>query len=184
LNKIAYAAGSELVQKSTANQKWSMTTDGYLIYGAAAESALALSVENQAKGSYKLILSVHKYSEELRWGFLIPKFGYRSGVQILSHWSIHILREWRKTTTRAVAQVGNAVSVAEWPQGEFYIGGKDSYALVPEKSEAGAILVMKKLEVQYAAIFKWIFRNGYLVHCATGLVMQAQGIKIIVLKIA
>lgn len=153
-----------------------MTVDGYLIYGSS-ESKLALSVETQDKNKYRLTLCNHKYSEELRWGFLIPKFGYRSGIQILSHWSNSILREWRSTTTTTTTTVKhiNRHPVAQWPQGEFYIGGPDGTALAPEKSESGSALVMKKLEVDLSSLFKWTYKNGYLVHCATGLVMRAQG---------
>lgn len=151
-----------------------MTTDGYLIYGQS-DDKLALSVETQDKNTYRLTLCSHKYSQELRWGFLIPKFGYRSGVQTLSQWSIAILKEWRTTTTTTTTKKFVHQAVAEWPQGEFYISGPDGHALAPEKSESGSVLVMKKLEINSESMFKWTFRNGYLVHCATGLVMRAQG---------
>jgi hypothetical protein len=152
-----------------------MTTDGYLLYGSS-DSKLALSVETQAENKYRLSISTHKYSQELKWGFLIPKFGYRSGTQILSQWSIAILKEWRSTTTTTTTvKKITRHPVAEWPQGEFYISGPDGHALTPEKSESGSSLVMKKLEVDQSSAFKWTFRNGYLVHCATGLVMHAQG---------
>jgi hypothetical protein len=175
---LAFAAGADLIQNATSNQKWYMTVDGYLIYGSA-DSKLALSVETQNKDKYRLTLSAHKYSQELRWGFLIPKFKYRSGVQILSQWSISILREWRSTTTSTSSTVKkiNNHPVAQWPEGEFYIGGPDNYALTPEKSESGSELVMRKLDTESHSAFKWAYKNGYLVHCATGLVMRAQGKK-------
>ncbi|KAL9540180.1 hypothetical protein MBANPS3_009830, partial [Mucor bainieri] len=168
--------GADLVQSNSAAQKWYMTTDGYLIYGQS-DDKLALSVETQDKNKYRLTICSHKYSQELRWGFLIPKFGYRSGVQTLSQWSIAILKEWRITTTTTTTTTTKKFvhqPVAEWPQGEFYISGPDGHALAPEKSESGSALVMKKLEINNESIFKWTFRNGYLVHCATGLVMRAQ----------
>lgn len=174
---LAFAAGAELVQTNTSAQKWYMTIDGYLIYGES-ESRLALSaVETQEKNKYKVTLANHCYTQELKWGFLIPKFGYRSGVQILSQWSISILREWRTvtTTTTTTTKKINSHPVAQWPEGEFFIQGPDGYALTPEKSEAGSALVMKKLEVDLAHNFKWTYKSGYLVHCATGLVMRAQG---------
>jgi hypothetical protein len=175
---LAFAAGADLIQSNTSSQKWYMTIDGYLIYGES-DSKLALSVETQEKNKYRLTLSSHQYSQELRWGFLIPKFGYRSGVQILSQWSISILREWHtiKTTTTTTTKKINSHPVAQWPEGEFFISGPDGYALAPEKSESGSALVMKKLEVDLANLFKWTYKNGYLVHCATGLVMRAQGKK-------
>lgn len=155
-----------------------MTIDGYLIYGQSNDK-LALSVETQDKNKYRLTLCNHKYSQELRWGFLIPKFGYHSGAQTLSQWSIAILKEWRITTTTTTTTTTTKKfvhqPVAEWPQGEFYIRGPDGFALVPEKSESGSALIMKKLEINNESIFKWTFRNGYLLHCATGLVMRAQG---------
>ncbi|GAN11055.1 hypothetical protein MAM1_0460d10609, partial [Mucor ambiguus] len=166
--------GANLIQSKSAAQKWYMTTDGYLIYGQS-DDKLALSVETQDKNKYRLTLCSHKYSQELRWGFLIPKFGYRSGVQTLSQWSIAILKEWRiTTTTTTTTKKFVHQPVAEWPQGDFYISGPDGHALAPEKSESGSSLVMKKLEINNENNFKWTFRNGYLVHCATGLVMRAQ----------
>lgn len=168
---LAFAAGADLIQTSSTNQKWYMTVDGYLIYGSS-DSKLSLAVENQEKNKYRLTLSSHKYSEELRWGFLIPKFGYRYGSQVLSQWSISILREWSRTTSTKKI---NHHPVAQWPEGEFYIGGPDGYALAPEKSESGSELVMKKLQIDLSSLFKWTYKNGYLVHCATGLVMRAQG---------
>ena len=163
-----------MVQSSSSSQKWHITIDGYLIYGSS-DSKLALAAESQDKDKYRLTLSSHKYSEELRWGFLIPKFGYRSGVQTLTQWSISILREWRSTTTTTTTTKINRHPVAEWPEGEFFIGGADGHALAPEKSESGSALVMKKLEVESSSSFKWTYKNGRLVHCATGLVMRAQG---------
>lgn len=176
---LAFAAGADLIQNATSNQKWYMTVDGYLIYGSS-DSKLALSVETQSKDKYRLTLSAHKYSQELRWGFLIPKFKHRSGVQILSQWSISILREWRSTTTTSTSTIKNINRhpVAEWPEDEFYIGGPDGYALAPEKSESGSTLIMKKLDIESSSVFKWVYKNGYLVHCATGLVMRAQGKKL------
>jgi hypothetical protein len=155
-----------------------MTTDGYLFYGAIT-SNLAISVETQGENKYRLTTSNHKYSDELRWGFLIPKFTYRSGTQILSQWSIAVLKEYRKvisssTSSTTVKKITHQ-PVAEWPQGEFYIGGPDGHALTAEKHESGSDLVMRKLEVDQSSAFRWTFRNGYLVHCATGLVMRAQG---------
>lgn len=173
----AFAAGADLVQSKTSNQKWYMTTDGYLIYGSS-DSRLALSVETQAENKYRLSISTHKYSQEMRWGFLIPKFGYRSGTQILSQWSMAVLKEWRTTTTTTTTTTVKKSThhpVAEWPHGEFYISGPDGHALTAEKPESGSALVMRKLEVNQSDSFKWTLRNGYLVHCATGLVMRAQG---------
>lgn len=153
-----------------------MTIDGYLIYGSS-DSKLALTVETLDENKHRLTLTPHKFSQELRWGFLIPKFGYRSGVQTLSQWSISILREWRSTTTTTTTSVKkiNTHPVAQWPEGEFYISGPDGQALAPEKSESGSALIMKKLDVESSALFKWTYRSGYLVHCATGLVMRSQG---------
>ncbi|KAI8641464.1 hypothetical protein BD408DRAFT_368184, partial [Parasitella parasitica] len=167
------SAGAGLIQNKSSAQKWYMTVDGYLLYGQSGDK-LALCVETQDKNKYRLTLCSHKYSQELSWGFLIPKFGYRSGVQTLSQWSIAILREWRTiTTTTTATKKFVHQPVAEWPQGEFYINGPDGHALVPKKSESGSALVMKKLEISTENVFKWTFRNGYLVHCATGLVMRA-----------
>ncbi|KAI8059433.1 uncharacterized protein B0P05DRAFT_574919 [Gilbertella persicaria] len=167
----AFTAGAELIQSKASSQKWYMTTDGYLFYGSS-DSRLALSIETQEQNKYRLTLSDHKFSQEFRWGFLIPKFVYRSGIQVLTHWSVAVLKEWRVTTTTTKKITHHPI--AEWPQGEFYIRGPDDHALTPEKSELGSRLIMKKLEIDQSSIFKWTFRNGYLVHCATGLVMRAQ----------
>lgn len=140
-----------------------MSMDGYLFYGESENNRLALSVDEKDQ----LSLS----SSGSQWGFLIPKFTYRSGIQILTQWSIWIHREWRITREKVTHQ-----PVAQWPESEFFIGGPDGLALVPENLELGARLILKKLEANEKAFhFKWTIRNGYLVHCATGLVMQAEG---------
>ncbi|KAI9484111.1 MAG: hypothetical protein EXX96DRAFT_479103 [Benjaminiella poitrasii] len=175
IDASSFAVGANLIQSETSGQKWFLTTEGYLIYGDI-NAKLALSVEIKENNRYRLTLTDHTYSPELRWGLLIPKFSYRSNVQILSEWSIAILKEWRKTSSTIIKK-NTFYPIAQWPEGEFFIRGPDSHALVPEKLESGSILVMKKLEIDQHSIFKWSFRNGYLVHCATGLVMhfQAQG---------
>ncbi|KAI8971219.1 hypothetical protein BDB01DRAFT_508938 [Pilobolus umbonatus] len=162
--------GAYLLQSTKSSQKWHMTTDGYLFYGSV-ESNMAVSVVADGENKYKLALAAHKHSQEFRWGFLIPKFSYRSGIQILSYWSIVTLKEYRKLITTTTQ---TTVSVAQWPEGEFYIRGQDGYALVPEKNESGASLTMRKLDAENHAAFKWTFKNYYLVHCATGLVMHVQ----------
>lgn len=150
-----------------------MTMDGYLLYGSDKEK-LALSVAGE-KGQYKLIITHHKYSQEFRWGFLVPKFGYRQGRQILIQWSLVILREYRKLIKTTVTTTAVDHPIAEWPQGEFFIRGSEGYALVPEKSEAGSLVVMKQLETENAELFKWTYRNGYLVHVLSKYVLRIQG---------
>ncbi|EIE85897.1 hypothetical protein RO3G_10607 [Rhizopus delemar RA 99-880] len=168
----SFAAGSELVQSSTSDKEWFMTMDGYLLYGSDKEK-LALSVAGE-KGQYKLIITHHKYSQEFRWGFLVPKFGYRQGRQILIQWSLVVLREYRKLIKTTVTTTAVDHPIAEWPQGEFFIRGSEGYALVPEKSEAGSLVVMKQLETENAELFKWTYRNGYLVHVLSKYVLRIQ----------
>ncbi|CEG64814.1 hypothetical protein RMATCC62417_01723 [Rhizopus microsporus] len=172
----SFSAGSELVQSSKASEReWIMTMEGYLLHGST-EQKFVLGAELIENNKYRLIITTHKQTQDFRWGFLVPKFGYRSGYQILIQWSIHILREYRKTITTTTTVKTTAVDhpIAEWPQGEFFIRGSDGYALVPEKSESGALVVMKKLEIENADIFKWIYRNGYLVHVISRLVLRIQ----------
>jgi hypothetical protein len=139
-----------------------MTMDGYLMYGNSEESRLSLSFDE--KNNLSLSASGSQ------WGFLIPKFTYKSGVQILIQWSIWIHREWRITREKVTHQ-----PIAQYPESEFFIGGPEGLALVPEHLDVGARLVFKKLEANEKAIhFRWTFRNGYLVHCATGMVMQGK----------
>ncbi|RCI06379.1 hypothetical protein CU098_001837, partial [Rhizopus stolonifer] len=170
-----FTAGSELIQTETSDKEWYMTMDGYLLYGSDKEK-FALSA-NLEKEKYKLTLTTHKYAQELQWGFLIPKFGYRHGYQILIQWSVSVLREWRKvvtTTTTTVDTTAMDHPDAEWPQGEFFIRGSDNYALVPEKSQVGSPVTMKQLTLENADIFKWTYKNGYLVHVVSKFVLRIQ----------
>ncbi|ORE01579.1 hypothetical protein BCV72DRAFT_309889, partial [Rhizopus microsporus var. microsporus] len=172
----SFSAGSELIQNSKASEReWIMTMEGYLLHGSN-EQKFVLGAELIENNKYRLIITTHKQTQDFRWGFLIPKFGYRSGYQILIQWSIHILREYRKTITTTTTVKTTTVDhpIAEWPQGEFFIRGSDGYALVPEKHEPGALVIMKKLEIENADIFKWTYRNGYLVHVISRLVLRIQ----------
>ncbi|KAI8362668.1 hypothetical protein EDC96DRAFT_444829, partial [Choanephora cucurbitarum] len=165
-----YATGGQLIQSKSTNQKWYMTTDGYLFYGSS-DAKLALLAETEDE-KCRLSLSEFKASQDFRWGLLLPKFVYRSGVQILTHWSIAFLKEWGRNGTNTSET--NTQSVAEWPEGEFYIGGPDNHALAPEKLEDGSRLVMKTLSIEQSKDFRWTVRGNYLVHCATGLMMRIQ----------
>lgn len=150
--------------------------EGYLLH-SFNDQKFVLGAELIGNNKYRLIITTHKQTQDFRWGFLVPKFGYRSGYQILIQWSIHILREYRKTITTTTTVNTTAVDhpIAEWPQGEFFIRGSDGYALAPEKSESGALVVMKKLEIENADIFKWTYRDGYLIHVISRLVLRIQG---------
>ena len=148
-----------------------MTTDGYLFYGSS-DAKLALLAETE-DGKCRLSLSEFKASRDFRWSLLLPKFVYRSGVQLLTHWSIAFLKEWGGSD--ANTSETNTQSVAEWPEGEFYIGGPDDRALAPEKLEDGSRLVMKTLSIEQSKDFRWTVRGSHLVHCATGLMMRVKG---------
>ncbi|KAI9264751.1 hypothetical protein BY458DRAFT_490968 [Sporodiniella umbellata] len=169
-----YTAGSEIVQKEKADKKWCMTTDGYLLYSSEKEK-LALSANLQGD-RHKLILTANKYSQEHQWGFLVPKFGYRHGYQILTQWSVSVIRVLKETGSSKTIVNTNVIDhpAAEWPQGEFFIQGGGGYALVPEQSEAGSFVTMKQLALDNAEIFKWSYRNGYLVHVVSGYVLHIQ----------
>lgn len=96
-----------------------------------------------------------------------------NGIQILSKWNITLLTEWKQNATQTVQKIVHRV--ADWPEDTFFISAQDGLALVPEKSEAYSFLVVKKLEFGQSEHFKWSYRNGYVVHVATGLVLHASG---------
>lgn len=102
-----------------------------------------------------------------------PDIKVESGIQTLSKWSITLLTEWKQNATQTVQKIVHRV--ADWPEDTFFISAQDGLALVPEKSEAYSFLVVKKLEFGQSEHFKWTYRNGYVVHVATGLVLHASG---------
>lgn len=123
---------------------------------------------------YKLVLADHGIAgKDSRWGLLSPEIKVENGVQIISRWNITLLTEWKKFNEQAVQKVVHRI--ADWPESTFFISAQDGLALAPEKSEAYSYLVVKKLEFGQSEHFKWTYRDGFVVHVATGLVLHASG---------
>lgn len=160
----------ELRQAGSVGQRWNLTIEGYFVHGS--NPSLTLVPEVVSGENYKLVLADHiSVKQEHRWGLLSPEMKVENGLQILSRWSITLLTEWKQSTEQAVQKVIHRV--ANWPEETFFIGAQDGLALAPEKSEAYSFLVVKKLEIGHSEHFKWTYRNGYVVHVATGLVLHA-----------
>lgn len=158
----------ELRQASASTQKWSLTTEGYLVHGANV--ALSLIPERQASGDYKLVLS-EQAKPEHRWGLLTPQTKVENGLQVLQSWKTALLTECKKVKGQYVQKIVHRI--ADWPEETFYISAQDGLGLVPEKLESYATVVVRKLELGHYEPFQWTFRGGYLVHVATGLVLHA-----------
>ncbi|CAO3593888.1 unnamed protein product [Absidia cylindrospora] len=170
------SAGETVKQANQQNQHkqqlWSLTVDGHFIH--ISEPTLALVPKDN-----KLVLS-HVDQVQLqtyRWGFLIPEFTVQHRVQVLLSWKMAILKEWRNisagsATSSRVQKLSSAVAI--WPQETFFITGPNGDALVPAKSEALSGLTVRTLTVEEHSAFQWCFKNGYLVHVATGLVLHSQ----------
>lgn len=168
----------ELRQAGSVSQRWNLTIDGYLVHGS--NPSLTLVPEASSDGQYKLALADHvSVQQEHRWGLLSPEMKVENGLQVLSRWSITLLSEWKKFNEQSVQKIVHRI--ANWPEETFFIGAHDGLALIPEKSEAFSFLVVKKLEYGQSEHFKWTYRNGYVVHVATGLVLHASGIPFFIL---
>ncbi|EIE89124.1 hypothetical protein RO3G_13835 [Rhizopus delemar RA 99-880] len=170
VNTLAVGATlrQELRQASASTQKWSLTTEGYLVHGANV--ALSLIPERQASGDYKLVLS-EQAKPEHRWGLLTPQTKVENGLQVLQSWKTALLTECKKVKGQYVQKIVHRI--ADWPEETFYISAQDGLGLVPEKLESYATVVVRKLELGHYEPFRWTFRGGYLVHVATGLVLHA-----------
>lgn len=165
----------ELRQAESVSQRWSLTIDGYLVHGS--NPSLTLVPEVSSSEQYKLVLADHAtVQKDQRWGLLSPEIKVENGLQILSRWSITLLTEWKKFNEQSVQEIVHRI--ADWPESTFFISAQDGLALAPEKSEAYSFLVVKKLEFGQSEHFKWAYRDGYVVHVATGLVLHASGKKL------
>ncbi|CEP07259.1 hypothetical protein [Parasitella parasitica] len=168
-------AGSVISQEvrkaGDVGQRWSLTVDGYLVHGS--NPSLTLVPQVVEEGNYKLCLADHISSshQDNRWGLLSPEVKIENNTQVLVRWSVTLLTEWKKTTEQTIQKVVHRI--ADWPQDTFFISAQDGLALAPEKSEAFSFVVVKKLELGQSEHFKWAYRNGYVVHVATGLVLHA-----------
>ncbi|KAI9267080.1 hypothetical protein EDC94DRAFT_692320 [Helicostylum pulchrum] len=167
-------AGSTICQEArqaeSVSQRWSLTIDGFLVHGS--NPSLTLVPQVISGDQYKIVLGNHTSGQkENRWGLLSPEIKVENSIQILSKWSITFLTEWKQNATQTVQKIVHRV--ADWPEDTFFISAQDGLALVPEKSEAYSFLVVKKLEFGQSEHFKWTYRNGYVVHVATGLVLHA-----------
>ncbi|KAI8393507.1 uncharacterized protein BYT42DRAFT_507095 [Radiomyces spectabilis] len=152
-------------QDKAETQQWHLTIDGYLIH--AVDSSLAVCSKND-----ELVLTEHASAEEEhRWGLLMPEITFNGHIQILSRWTVILLEEWRRVREQTVQKVIHRV--AEWPQTTFFIAAHDSMMLVPDRSEAFSYLMLRKLDYKRYEDYLWQFKNGFLVHYATGLVLHA-----------
>lgn len=161
------------VQPRPQSQRWKLSIDGYLVHGT--EPALTLAPHADGENNFNLSLVQHaSYKEEHRWGLLIPEIRVENSVQILVRWSVAMLEEWRQKTLSQ--QIKPAVHTAAWPQDSFFITTQDGYALAPEKPESSAFVELRKVDSNTdCELFKWAFIDGYITHCATGLVLHAHG---------
>ncbi|CAO3687991.1 unnamed protein product [Rhizopus microsporus] len=160
----------ELRQANSASQKWFITTEGYLVHGS--NSALSLIPESTESG-YKLTLVEHvSVKQEHRWGLLSPEVKVENGRQILSSWKVSLLSECKKVNGQYVQKTIHRI--ANWPEDTFFITAHNGLALVPEKPQSYSTVTVSKLEVGHYERFQWAFRDGFLVHVATGLVLHAE----------
>jgi hypothetical protein len=178
---VGSVISQEVRKAGDVGQRWNLTIDGYLVHGS--NPSLTLVPQIIEEGKYKLSLADHISSthQNNRWGLLSPEIKVENSTQILVRWSITLLTEWKKFNEQSIQKVVHRV--ANWPEETFFISAQDGLALVPEKSEAFSFLVVKKLEFGQSEHFKWTYRNGYVVHVATGLVLHASGNKLISLVI-
>ncbi|RCI07331.1 hypothetical protein CU098_005261 [Rhizopus stolonifer] len=161
----------ELRKAGDIGQRWRLTVDGYIIHGS--NPSLTLIPQEVETNAYKLVLAEHlSVQQEHRWSLLSPEIKIENNTQVLVRWTASVLSEWKQFNEQAVQKVVHRI--ANWPEDTFFITAQGGLALVPEKSEAFSYLVVKKLEFgESSEHFKWTFRNGYLVHVATGLVLHA-----------
>ncbi|KAG1448366.1 hypothetical protein G6F56_008961 [Rhizopus delemar] len=163
VNTVVY----QEIRHTSESQRWILTTEGVLIHGSNA--ALSLVPENTESG-YKLKLAEQQTIEH-RWGLLSPETKVENSLQVLSSWKSVLLTECKKLQGKYVQKIVHRL--ADWPQETFYISAQEGYALVPERLESYATVTVKKLEFGHYEQFRWTYRDGYLVHVATGLVLHA-----------
>lgn len=170
---VGSVISQEVRKAGDVGQRWSLTIDGYLVHGS--NPSLTLVPQRVEQDKYKLSLANHISSshQDNRWGLLSPEIKVENNTQVLVRWTITLLTEWKNFNEQSVQKVVHRI--ANWPQETFFITGQDGLALAPEKSEAFSFLVVKKFEFGQSEHFKWTYRNGYVVHVATGLVLHASG---------
>lgn len=151
-----------------------LTIEGYIIHGSNASLSLVPQAIPNEKDKYKVVLTDFMASEKShRWCLLTPSISVTKGVQVLSSWSLARLTELSSSKTNSYQEY--APVAAEWPEETFFITGQNGYALAPEKSEAFSFVVYKQFDNASSEQFKWTYREGYLVHVATNLVLHASG---------
>lgn len=172
---VGSVISQEVRKAGDVGQRWNLTIDGYLVHGS--NPSLTLVPQLVEEGKYRLSLADHISSshQDNRWGLLSPEIKVENSTQVLVRWSITLLTEWKKFNEQSIQKVVHRI--ANWPEETFFISAQDGLALAPEKSEAFSFLVVKKLEFGQSEHFKWTYRNGYVVHVATGLVLHASGNK-------
>ncbi|KAI8351202.1 hypothetical protein EDC96DRAFT_292308 [Choanephora cucurbitarum] len=162
----------ELRKAGDIGQRWRLTIEGYLIHGSNPSLTLVPQKVSESE-SYNLVLAEYlSIQQEHRWSLLSPEIKVENNTQVLVRWTVSVLTEWKQFNEQAVQKVVHRI--ANWPEDTFFITAQGSLALVPEKPESFAFLTVKKLELgESSEHFKWTFRNGYLTHVTTGLVLHA-----------
>ncbi|ORX57527.1 hypothetical protein DM01DRAFT_1372553 [Hesseltinella vesiculosa] len=165
--KVGAAAVQAKHQLKAKHQWWSLTIDGHLIQ--QGEPTLALTNKDGAL----VLTQVDEATQQAhRWGFVLPEFKYENRRQVLLSWKIANIKEW----VHSGASIQKVTpSIAHWPEEAFYISAGDK-ALVPVKAESHSRLTLRTFSVKDHQLFQWIYKNGYLVHVATGLVLHAEAL--------
>ncbi|CAO3651837.1 unnamed protein product [Cunninghamella echinulata] len=158
-------------QNLSKKQSWALTTEGHFIQ--LGEPTLGV-VPSEDGSSLVLKHIDHLQQQTSRWDLLEPQFKYEHRTQILISWKISLLKEWRNVNSATIHTQKVTPSVASWPEDTFYITTGQGDALVPDKNEAHSSLTSRALKTENHESFRWCFRNGYLVHVATGLVLHAR----------
>lgn len=156
---------------SSVSQRWHLSIDGYLVHGSNPGFTL---VPEPFNGGHRLVIGDHVSCQaEHRFGLLTPEIIVENDIQILKSWTITLLVEWKRFNEKSVQKIAHRV--ANWPTQPFFIGAHDGMALAPERSEAFSFVGVKKMSLGQTEHFKWVYQGGFLVHCATGLVLHASG---------
>ncbi|KAI8997486.1 hypothetical protein BDB01DRAFT_735435 [Pilobolus umbonatus] len=155
----------------SASQRLTLTIDGYLVRVSDVSTSLVPTPIADSEDYTLTVSEISSVSREHRWGLLTPTIKTEKGVQILFSWTICFLTEWKKFSTTHVQKI--VPSIANWPEDRFFISAHDGMALVPDKSEAFSLVVVRKLAYSQFEQFEWTYRDGYIVHCATNLVLHA-----------
>ncbi|CAO3651459.1 unnamed protein product [Cunninghamella blakesleeana] len=169
--KVGETVKQSSQQHLSKKQAWAFTAEGNFIQ--LAEPTLGV-IPSEDGSSLTLKHVDHVQQQSYRWSLLEPQFKYESHIQILVSWKLALVNEWRNLNVATLQTQKITPSTAAWPEETFYISTGNGDALVPEKNQAHSSLTSRKLTVETHESFKWTFKDGYLVHVATGLVLHAR----------